>query len=195
MASKTRDKLIEAAKQLFIRHGVDNVTISDIANATDKGRRTIYTYFNSKREIYKAVVEKESEKMVGELRAITDYNSSASDKLRQYINLRLSQTKGNTSGYASIKSLLSIDFGMSERASRKKALEKEETILNNIIAEGIASGEFDMERGMLLKRFLFPLMKITDSAVGNDDVAALVNADFCESICDYIIDSVVVKKS
>lgn len=49
MVSKTRDKLIEVARQLFTNKGVENTTMNDIAAASEKGRRTIYTYFKSKR--------------------------------------------------------------------------------------------------------------------------------------------------
>ncbi|WP_304467832.1 TetR family transcriptional regulator, partial [uncultured Muribaculum sp.] len=44
MAIKTREKLIEVARQLFARKGIENTTMNDIANASEKGRRTIYTY-------------------------------------------------------------------------------------------------------------------------------------------------------
>ena len=60
MVSKTRERLIEVARQLFVRKGVENTTMLDIANASDKGRRTIYTYFKNKREIHQAVIERES---------------------------------------------------------------------------------------------------------------------------------------
>ena len=60
MVSKTRDILIEVARQLFARKGIENTTMNDIAEASDKGRRTIYTYFKNKREIYNAVVQSES---------------------------------------------------------------------------------------------------------------------------------------
>ena len=52
MVSKTRDILIEVARQLFARKGIENTTMNDIAEASDKGRRTIYTYFKNKREIF-----------------------------------------------------------------------------------------------------------------------------------------------
>ncbi len=68
MVSKTREKLIEVARQLFVHKGLDNTTMNDIANASDKGRRTIYTYFKSKREIYNAVIERESDLRVSRLR-------------------------------------------------------------------------------------------------------------------------------
>ena len=39
--------------------GVENTTMNDIALASKKGRRTLYTYFKSKEDIYLAVVESE----------------------------------------------------------------------------------------------------------------------------------------
>ena len=75
MVSKTREKLIEVARQLFVHKGLDNTTMNDIANASDKGRRTIYTYFKSKREIYNAVIERESDLRVSRLRGIAEDDS------------------------------------------------------------------------------------------------------------------------
>ena len=60
MVKKTRDRFIEVARSLFARQGVENTTMNDIATASDKGRRTIYTYFKSKREIFNAVIESET---------------------------------------------------------------------------------------------------------------------------------------
>ena len=46
--SKTRAKLVDVARQLFAKNGVDDTTMNDIAVASKKGRRTLYTYFKSK---------------------------------------------------------------------------------------------------------------------------------------------------
>ena len=59
--SKTRAKLVDVARQLFAKNGVDDTTMNDIAVASKKGRRTLYTYFKSKEDIYMAVVESELE--------------------------------------------------------------------------------------------------------------------------------------
>ena len=61
--SKTREMLVDVARQLFARMGVDNTTMNDIAQASRKGRRTLYTYFKSKNEIYLAVVESELDQL------------------------------------------------------------------------------------------------------------------------------------
>ena len=50
--SKTRERLIEVARGLFAHQGLEATTMNDIAAASGKGRRTLYTYFRNKEEIY-----------------------------------------------------------------------------------------------------------------------------------------------
>ena len=83
MVSKTREKFIEVARQLFARKGIENTTMNDIASASDKGRRTIYTYFKSKRDIFNAVIERETDKLLESLRQIADMPGNPEEKLRQ----------------------------------------------------------------------------------------------------------------
>jgi AcrR family transcriptional regulator len=45
---RTRGALLEAAADLFERHGYDGATIADIAAAADIGTRTFFSYFPSK---------------------------------------------------------------------------------------------------------------------------------------------------
>ena len=59
--SKTRQKLVDVARQLFAKNGIANTTMNDIAVASGKGRRTLYTYFNRKEDVYSAVIESELE--------------------------------------------------------------------------------------------------------------------------------------
>ena len=61
--NKTRTKLVDVARQLFAKNGLENTTMNDIALASGKGRRTLYTYFKSKDEIYYAVIESELDRL------------------------------------------------------------------------------------------------------------------------------------
>ena len=89
MVSKTRDILIEVARQLFARKGIENTTMNDIAEASDKGRRTIYTYFKNKREIYNAVVQSESSQMLARLQELLKQPLTPEQKLMNFIFIRL----------------------------------------------------------------------------------------------------------
>ena len=65
--SKTRQKLVDVARQLFAKKGIENTTMNDIAVASGKGRRTLYTYFKSKEDVYYAVIASELENLNGSL--------------------------------------------------------------------------------------------------------------------------------
>lgn len=50
-AIKTKEKLFDTAKKLFIEKGIDNVNISDIVQAANVSTGTFYLYFSSKNQI------------------------------------------------------------------------------------------------------------------------------------------------
>ena len=72
--SKTRQMLVDVARQLFAKDGKNNVTMNDIATASQKGRRTLYTYFKNKNAIYLAVIEKEISLLQEKLQTVLDKN-------------------------------------------------------------------------------------------------------------------------
>ena len=92
-ASKTRDMLVDVARQLFARKGVDNTTMNDIAQASQKGRRTLYTYFKSKNDIYLAVVESELNQLYKVLQDVAVKDLPADEKLVAFIYARLDAIK------------------------------------------------------------------------------------------------------
>ena len=53
---RQRDRILMTAEQLFIRDGIDNVSIADIADAVGMTRATIYRYFANGR--CNAVIQK-----------------------------------------------------------------------------------------------------------------------------------------
>lgn len=143
MVVKTKERLIEVAQQLFLYKGVDNTTMNDIATASEKGRRTIYTYFKNKKEIYNAIIERESEKSVSKLREILALNLSPVDKLRQFLEVRFGMIKNVAIIQTdSIKTFFVNDINLIDRI-KELALEKEREIANEIIEEGVAKGVFD----------------------------------------------------
>lgn len=148
MVSKTRDKLIEVARQLFARKGVENTTMLDIANASEKGRRTIYTYFKNKREIHQAVIERESEQVVSRQRQILEEDGTAKEKLQKYLRARLDIVKCPTGKFLpeNVSNILRLDFKRAEK-TRRLAAKKELEILRQIIEQGVADGEFNAMQG------------------------------------------------
>ena len=61
---RTRQALVDAARVVFERDGYLNARITDIAAEADVASGSFYTYFNSKEEIFDAVVESVEEDML-----------------------------------------------------------------------------------------------------------------------------------
>ena len=138
---KTRDKLIEIARQLFAHKGIENTTMNDIASASDKGRRTIYTYFRSKRDIYNAVVKTESDKIIDKLSAIVAQPVDPQQKLMDFIFARFEAIKESVSRNGTLKAGFFRDVRKVDRARRSNTT-SEANMLKQILLEGVNQGVF-----------------------------------------------------
>ena len=143
MVLKTRDKFIEVARQLFARKGVENTTMNDIASASDKGRRTIYTYFRSKRDIFNAVIESETDQLLTRLRLIVARDTTPEEKLLEYVDCRFETMKEIVSRNGSLRAGFFRDVRKVDRA-RKVITRKETAMLREILQQGVEKGVFSI---------------------------------------------------
>ena len=143
MVKKTRDRFIEVARSLFARKGVENTTMNDIATASDKGRRTIYTYFKSKRDIFNAVIESESVDLLRNLEEIVSKTISPEQKLREFVHTRMETMREIVSRNGSLRAGFFRDVRKVDRA-RTVISKKEIKLLMHILHEGVALGVFEV---------------------------------------------------
>ena len=90
---KTRQLLTDVARQLFALQGFENTTMNDIAEASGKGRRTLYTYFRSKDEVYSAVINGELMRISSTFLAVARKQLPPLEKLVERIFAHLSLMK------------------------------------------------------------------------------------------------------
>ena len=91
--AKTRQKLVEVARELFAREGLEATTMNDIAVHSGKGRRTLYTYFRNKEEIYAAVIETELERLSEKLDDVAALDAEPEQKVLTLIYTHLGMIK------------------------------------------------------------------------------------------------------
>ena len=91
--SKTRQKLVDVARLLFAKNGIANTTMNDIAVASGKGRRTLYTYFSRKEDVYSAVIESELERLSDRLDEVASMKMRPQDKIIELIYTHLSMIR------------------------------------------------------------------------------------------------------
>ena len=142
--SKTRAKLVDVARQLFAKKGVDDTTMNDIAVASKKGRRTLYTYFKSKEDIYMAVVESELEMLSDAMEQVAKKDITPDEKILKLIETHLDSIKMVVYRNATLRAGFFRNIWRVE-AVRKNFDAKEIKLFKQVLAEGKDKGIFDID--------------------------------------------------
>lgn len=172
MASRTKDKLIDVARQLFAHKGVENTTMNDIASASDKGRRTIYTYFKSKTEIFNAVVNREAQSIIERIADIPSMPISPEEKLMNFIFSRFEAVKEVVGRNGSLKASFFLDVRRVDRIRRVNK-HKEIVLLKEILNEGVQQGAFRIKHVDKIAEILLMAMQGLDLHYIRDSFADL----------------------
>ncbi len=142
--SKTRQKLVDVARQLFAKNGLENTTMNDIAVASGRGRRTLYTYFKSKEDVYYAVIESELERLSDRMDEVAAKDTRPQDKIIELIYTHLNMIKETVVRNGNLRAEFFRNIWMVEKV-RKNFDEDEIDLFRKVYADGKASGEFDIE--------------------------------------------------
>ena len=156
--SKTRAKLVDVARQLFAKNGVDNTTMNDIAVASTKGRRTLYTYFKSKEDIYVAVVESELDRLSEALDKVASENIAPDLKILKLIETHLDAIKLIVRRNGTLRASFFRDIWQVERV-RRNLNQHEIALFRQVLVEGNERGIFEVENVDILADILHYCVK------------------------------------
>lgn len=141
---KTRAKLVDAARQLFAKKGVEATTMNDIAVASKKGRRTLYTYFKSKDQIYMAVVESELKMLSDTMDKVAKKPTVPDEKILELITTHLDIIKMAVYRNGTLRADFFRDIWRVE-AMRKYFDNNEIKLFREVLREGKEQGLFDID--------------------------------------------------
>lgn len=141
---KTRAKLVDVARQLFAKKGVEATTMNDIAVASKKGRRTLYTYFKSKDQIYMAVVESELKMLSDTMDKVAKKPTVPDEKILELITTHLDIIKMAVYRNGTLRADFFRDIWRVE-TMRKYFDNNEIKLFREVLREGKEQGLFDID--------------------------------------------------
>lgn len=141
MHSKTRALIVDSARRIFADNGKDGATMADIATASGKSRRTLYTYFSNKDEVYLAVIENELAHLVERLQVVMNRRLSPERKLEEYIFTRFEAVKEAVERNGSLRADFFRNIYEVEKARRPIDV-KEIRMIKQILDCGVDEGVF-----------------------------------------------------
>jgi AcrR family transcriptional regulator len=176
-----RGEILKAAERVFQKWGINKTTMEDIAHEAGKGKSTLYYYFQSKDEIFDAVVVIEFEKILAKARELSQEASSAKDKLIKYIVESICEMKSKISTYTIIREEIKRNQNFINKL-REVFQPREERYIQEILKFGLERKEFTFIKeneiitaaktitGMIHALELYLLLENDDSA--QVDIAA-----------------------
>ncbi len=136
--------MVDVARQLFAMNGMENTTMNDIALASKKGRRTLYTYFKSKEDIYYAVIESELEHLSDKLDEVAARKIRPQEKVIELIYTHLNMIRETVVRNGNLRAEFFRNIWMVEKV-RKNFDDAEIELFCKVFRDGKEDGEFDIE--------------------------------------------------
>jgi AcrR family transcriptional regulator len=155
---EVKETIVNVARHIFSRFGFRKTTMDEIALATRKGKSSIYYYFESKEEIFQAVVEKEAGLLKAELHETISQIEDPREKLKAYILIRMRGLSKLANFYDALKNeyLSHLEF---INVIRKKYDDDEIAAIENILKKGIENSEFMIDSPHLASVAIVTAMK------------------------------------
>lgn len=190
---RKRQRIIESATTLFLRHGYRRTSVDEIAREAHVAKGTIYTYFKNKAELLVHAIGEEKKTLLERLAPILQAEVSPEQRLRGWIHLAFSVIEEIPLTAAVMRgdrevliALDEIDEGLKDYFLRQQHL-----FIDNLISEAAAPGAFDAralsDRGQLMLALAYSATFITDERIrGGLDLDA-----FARLLADALVDGII----
>ena len=155
---EVRAHIVGIARRIFTRYGFRKTTMEEIASASQMGKSSIYYYFKSKEEIFRAVVEFEAMMLQERLSRIIEKNNSPPDRLKAYILFRLHHVRTLENFYAALNEETLSHMGFILDIRRNFEIE-ELQLVGEILEDGMKQGVFQLSSSKIGAIAISTMMK------------------------------------
>ncbi len=142
--SEIRSKILVAAQEVFTRYGFGKTTMDDIAREMGKGKSSIYYYFTSKEDIFRAVIDKELVLMKTRILDAVSSKNDSREKLKVYVIERMHGVQSFKNLYTVIRNEFTAQRDFVDQ-TRQQTDQDEISIVKDILDQGVEAGIFNLE--------------------------------------------------
>ena len=136
-----RNTIVGIASEVFAKFGSKKTTVDDIAQALRKGKSSIYYYFKSKEDIFKAVVDKEADALREKINIILTSDMGVIDKVNAYVNTRMQAVRVMANYYTLVNERDVNNLDLVEKLRAKYDTE-EVSVIKSLLSEGVEQNVF-----------------------------------------------------
>lgn len=177
---ETKAEIIEAAMNLFASNGYYETTMSDIVEASDTSKGTLYYYFENKLELFETMINDVIGEIYQQYLEIVNLKIGVREKLKRMLGVHAQFYKENYElAYTIFMEGQKIDLDCKQELWKWK--DKFNKIVGEVLAEGIDQG--------ILKARDPKLMTHSFLGLTNSFGPAMIEDDFeVELLVDYTLE-------
>jgi len=177
-----RQTILDMARKIFSRFGLNKTTMDEIAKATRMGKATLYHYFSSKEQIFAEVIKEESRILKDKLNDALENAKTPQEKLRAYIITRIKYLNVLANTYSALSDDY-LEHYSSVKKFRQEFSENELQTLAALLRYGVDKKVFSVMKindvanvmVMALRGLEFALLTSEESEVSDDDINLLTD--------------------
>ena len=135
-----RDRLLGAAETRFRRFGYKRTTIEDVATEAGTGKGSVYLHFESKQDIYMAVVERSLDRFIDNAERLLSRPGTAPDRLRALVELTAEHYGHDELLHSSLFGETDLVEGEVAGVAAERQRQRIRTLLEDVLVTGQAEG-------------------------------------------------------
>ncbi|MBW1795527.1 MAG: TetR/AcrR family transcriptional regulator [Deltaproteobacteria bacterium] len=142
------ESILDTAKKMFGRYGLQKTTLDEIARMARVAKATIYNYFGSKDRVYLEVLRRETNEIVEKISSSVDQQVLPGDKLVAFARAKFRYMRQAIN-------ILNLDREGAEKllpgaeSIRNELFQREVNIICSILKEGVEKGVFHINDVLL----------------------------------------------
>lgn len=130
-------QILQAAQQLFQKHGFQKVSMDDVAKAIGKGRSSLYYYYKSKDEIFEAVIDAEIRDILNEIGSAMAKADTVEEKIRAFCTAKIRVARKRRSFLVALEAGMNADemsrYSQKKQDINKRMISEETTLLRQAL--------------------------------------------------------------
>ncbi|MCL2065308.1 MAG: TetR/AcrR family transcriptional regulator [Candidatus Cloacimonetes bacterium] len=155
MSNIKENAILEAATKLIVRHGYQKTSIDDICREAKIGKGTVYHYFESKEEIFVAILKQISFDVWDGMRKKIDNANSFEEKFKLFFTVPVDMLKSNSQLF--IQVLAEDSFIFLERINEFK-----ESTQKNFFETLSSIFQYGVDQNVLREEFTVNIPKVVN---------------------------------
>lgn len=191
-------ELLDAALDLFVERGFAATRLDDVARAAGVSKGTLYLYFCSKEELFKAVVRESVIPHLGEAEGMLDHFTGDSAQLLRGLMTAWWEKIGNTklSGLTKLMVAEAGNFPDLARFYQEEVIDRGEKLVSKMLERGIARGEIRQVNIEIASRILIApilMMMLWKHSEGVCQIAPDQMGAYLEQFIDMALHGLLIK--